>query len=45
LTVIEIIDLREEEERDKWLVDVWLVRSNKVLRWLFSKFANSGYKG
>ncbi len=40
---MEIVDLAEEEDRDRLMIDVVLQQSGKVLRWIFTKYANSGF--
>ena len=39
----KLLDLEEEEERDKEAVEAYLKKFAKLFRNLFSKYANSGF--
>ena len=41
LLVFDIVDLAQEEDRDRVMVEVLLRRYGKALRFLFSRFANT----
>jgi hypothetical protein len=40
---IELMDLDDEEERDRDEVKMYLKKYTKLFRFLFSKYANTGY--
>lgn len=40
--IVEVLDLDLEEDRDRLQVEILLKRYNKVLRFLFHKYANTG---